>query len=93
MTFRDANNRIVSAAGAIGVDAQRVPFICECADPSCTDVLFIELSAYEAVRRHPRWFLHALGHDGTADVEVERYPAYVVAEKVGRAGEIAEQSS
>lgn len=71
----------MAAAGEIGVDERRVPFICECPDPACTDVLIIDLGDYEAVRRHPRRFLNARGHDGSAGVEVERHANYVVVEQ------------
>lgn len=90
-TFRDANQRIVAAAGQIGVDPQLVPFICECAEPSCTDVLLIDLVEYSAVRRNGRRFLHAPGHDDPVSMTVEVHPNYVVVEKVGAAGDTAEE--
>ena len=90
-TFRDANQRIVGAAGDIGVDPASVPFICECARESCTDVLLIELPEYEAVRRNPRRFLHAPGHEDDTGKVVQVQAGYVVAEKTGRAGEVAEE--
>lgn len=90
-TFREANQRIVAAAGEIGVGARSVPFICECADPSCTQVLPIDLADYEAVRRNPRRFLHADGHDDGLGEPVELHEGYVVVEKVGYAGEIVER--
>jgi hypothetical protein len=90
-TFRDANQRIVAAAGEIGIEPNAVPFICECSRESCTDVLLIELPEYAAVRRNPRRFLHARGHDDHTGIVVELHPGYVVVEKTGRAGEVAEQ--
>jgi hypothetical protein len=48
---------------------------------------------YERIRADPRLFLKAPGHDvaahGWATV-VERHGGYVVAEKLGRAGDIVE---
>ena len=41
-TFREANERIGAAAGVYDV-ATPVPFICECADPACTEVVRLEL--------------------------------------------------
>lgn len=90
-TFRDANQRIVAAATEIGVDARTVPFICECADSACTEVLLIDLAEYRAVRRHPRRFLHATGHRDDVGAVVEMHGSYIVVEKTGRAGEIAEE--
>jgi hypothetical protein len=88
--FREANERIVAAAGEIGVKSQAVPFICECADPACTQVLPIDLADYEAVRRHPRRFLHAQGHDDGIGEPVEAHAGYVVVEKTGVAGDVVE---
>jgi hypothetical protein len=91
VTFREANQRIVAAAGEIGVRTQSVPFICECADPACTQVLPIDLADYEAVRRNPRRFLHANGHDDGLGEAVELHEDYVVVEKRGLAGEIVDR--
>jgi hypothetical protein len=90
-TFRGANERIVAAAGEIGAGAQAVPFICECADPGCTQVLPIDLAEYVAVRRHPRRFLHAQGHEDGLGEPLEVHRGYVVVEKTGLAGDIAEE--
>jgi len=90
-TFRDANQRIVAAAGEIGVDPRAVPFICECAEASCTDVLLIELEDYAAVRRNPRRFIHAPGHLDDVSEVVEQHSTYVVAEKQAHAGDVAER--
>lgn len=90
-TFRDANERIVAAAGEIGVEPNAVPFICECADATCTQVLLIDLPEYERVRRHGRRFIHATGHDDPVSVIVEVHSHYVVVEKQNTAGEIAER--
>ena len=48
-TFRAANERIGAAAGVYDV-ATPVPFICECADPICTEVVLLELDQYEEIR-------------------------------------------
>ena len=90
-TFRDANERIVAAAGEIGLAPHAVPFICECADASCTQVLLIDLPEYTAVRRYPRRFIHAPGHDDPVSVVVEVHPGYAVVEKQSHAGDVAEQ--
>ncbi|HEV2590418.1 MAG TPA: hypothetical protein VGU02_00870 [Gaiellaceae bacterium] len=90
-TFRDANERIVKAAGEIGVDERAVPFICECAEEACTQVLLIDLAEYSAVRRHPRRFLHAAGHRDDVGTLIEMHGSYIVVEKTGVAGEIAEE--
>ncbi|MDP9491311.1 MAG: hypothetical protein M3P42_03790 [Actinomycetota bacterium] len=91
-TFREANERINAAAGVYAVDIP-VPFICECADPTCAEVVRLALSQYEEIRADSRHFLNVPGHQaaaqGAAAVVAER-EGYVIAEKVGHAGEIAE---
>jgi hypothetical protein len=90
VAFREANERIRGAAAAHGV-AERVPFICECADPGCTQILQLSLAEYEMIRAHRR-FLHAVGHHtGEHEMVIEEKPGYAVVEKVGRAGILVEE--
>ena len=88
--FRRSNERLERAAlthrfGA----ADRVPFLCECADPGCFEAVMLSIAEYEQVRAHARRFVLAAGHE---DVEaaheriVEAESGYVIVEKVGRAG-------
>jgi hypothetical protein len=91
--FRDANDGIDTIAYREGLaDGRPVPFICECSDPRCTVIISLTLPEYRRVRRNPRWFAHADGHE--TDVPgvvqpVERHDRYVIVEKIGAAGEIA----
>jgi hypothetical protein len=91
--FRKANEDISTTAEALGVDMP-VPLICECADPSCKEIIKLRLEDYAEVRAHPRRFLNAPGHHvaahGVADVVAER-EGYVIVEKRGYAGEVAER--
>ncbi len=94
VTFRKANERIEATADAMALVGQ-VPFICECSDSECTEIVRLDLPQYEEVRQHPRRFFVAPGHQhaaveaGAAVVVAER-PELVVVDKVGIAGEIAE---
>ena len=71
-----------------------VPFICECADETCTEIVQLTLPEYEEVRSHPRRFLNVHGHHvharGTAAIVFER-ERYIVVEKRGYAGAVAEE--
>lgn len=91
-TFREANERISAAAGVYAVDIP-VPFICECADPTCAEIVQLMLGQYEEVRADSRYFLNVPGHQaaaqGAAAVVAER-KGYVISEKTGHAGEIVE---
>ena len=65
--FRDVNERIAESAER--VDANPTEFVCECADPSCTDRVPVTLAEYENVRKQSTTFLLAPGH---AEAEIER---------------------
>lgn len=70
-----------------------IPFICECADTTCTQLLRLSLLEYEKVRSHPARFINVHGHqasEGWARV-VEEHDRFITVEKVGRAGELAEE--
>ena len=91
--FRRANEQIRTAAGTFGFDAP-IPFLCECTNERCTEVVRLTAAEYAEIRSHPRRFITALGHfehgDGHERV-VERRDGYETTEKVGEAGEIAEE--
>jgi hypothetical protein len=92
-TFRDANERIRAAAVDYGVETA-VPFICECADPKCVEIVRLVVDDYERVRGNPRWFVNAPGHDraaGPAACVVSSHDGWVLVEKVGHAGNVAEE--
>ena len=93
--FRGANDEIDTAAEDHGLDDGRpVPFICECSDPRCTQIISLTLREYRGVRSNPRWFAHALGHEEAIPGVVraiERNDRYLLVEKVGHAGEVARQ--
>ena len=90
--FRDANEHIRRTAEAYEVTT-RVPFLCECSDPACTEIVRLELADYLAVRANARWFLKAPGHSpdpGPAARIVREAKDHFVVEKTGHAAEVAE---
>ena len=88
--FRQVNERIKDVAD--GFEGDRYEFLCECADPSCTERITLATEEYEAVRANPTRFVLARGH-AAPQIEhvVEREEAHLVIEKVGLAGRIAAQ--
>jgi len=92
--FRDANERIGTFAAKHDLREDALPFICECADTRCHEIVTLPLDEYERVRSNPRWFVNAPWHQvaarGAATV-VEHHSGYVVVEKQGHAGEVAEE--
>ena len=59
--FREANEHIREAAIRHEF-SDRIPFLCECADERCTEIVRVSLADYEAVREHPERFLTAPDH-------------------------------
>ena len=90
--FREINERI--EAGAWNASAQeRIAFACECAALGCNLLVPLTVSEYESVRAHPRHFLLAPGHEELAiEAVVYRGDTYVVVEKQGDAGHVADES-
>jgi hypothetical protein len=91
-TFREANEAIRDAAASMNLNEQRpLPLICECADPSCSEILHLTTAEYEAVRADPSRFINAPGHvrnDQGWSRLVAEFRFYSVVEKVGEAAEI-----
>ena len=90
--FRDANERLERAAEEIvGSEAEDtpVPFLCECPQLECTQVVRLTLAEYERVRSGSRQGLAALGHeDPSIENVLERNERFVMTEKFGEAGEV-----
>ena len=93
-TFREANERIELAARN-AVLTGPIPFLCECADPTCTAVVRLTLEQYEHVRAHTHRFVSVSGHETLAvDAGAARIvpvAAHVVVELTGVAATIASQ--
>ena len=68
--FRDVNERIAESARQS--DADSTEFVCECADPHCTDRVEATLPEYEHVRSDATTFLLTPGH---AHHDIERVVA------------------
>jgi hypothetical protein len=91
-TFREANEQISDVAASMELsDEGMLPFICECADMGCTEIVRLTAREYEAVRQSPVLFINARGHERNAlgwGRVVDEFDRYTVVEKIGQAGEI-----
>jgi hypothetical protein len=90
--FREANEQIAPVARE--GELELVPFICECADESCTQIVRLSLDEYERVRVDSRHFLNVPGHEvnaGRYGQVVDSTGRFVVVEKLGEAGEIVRE--
>jgi hypothetical protein len=59
---RAANERIAQRAARLRF-AARVPLLCECADPSCRELIRLDLEEYRRIRAEPSRYVTAAGHD------------------------------
>ncbi len=88
--FRASNERLRRAAASHRFEArQRVPFVCECADPHCREIVMLRVEEYEHIRAHPTWFLLVAGHEDDEPIHeriVDAESGYAVVEKIGAAG-------
>ena len=64
--FRDVNERIAESAQRFNSD--EAEFVCECADPECTERVQATLDEYEHVRADGAQFLLLPGHE---DMRIE----------------------
>ena len=92
--FRSANEKIELEAESLGYRGAKVPFVCECPDLTCTDLVHLTMVDYENIRTGPTRFFVVPGHQaiavqaGAAIVTEERDDV-CIAEKIGIAGEVA----
>jgi hypothetical protein len=81
--FRDVNERIAESAQRFQADDTQ--FVCECADPTCTDRLQATLEEYEEVRADGTTFMLTPGHEhGDIERVVSRRRHFHVVEKMQR---------
>lgn len=83
-TFREANERIRERAEEYDAPLERIPFLCECPQAACVQIVRLTRSEYGAVRANPRHFFTAPGHEtaerGVARV-VNHQDAFTIVEK------------
>ena len=77
ISFRKANERLGEKRAELDAEG-RTPFLCECSDPRCTELVRLTLAEYERVRSNPRWFLIAGDHDPGASRTAEEHGAYAI---------------
>jgi hypothetical protein len=89
--FREVNERIAELGEVPHlVEAE---FVCECADASCNEQVRLSQAEYEAVRAEPVRFFVVPGHERAGiDRVVEAHEHYLVVDKRGEAGAVAEET-
>ena len=89
--FREVNEQVRRLADN-SHDSHTADFVCECGQDTCTDRIPLPLAIYEAVRNHPRRFIILPGHENEFEHVVERHDGFVIVEKEGAAGRVADRS-
>ncbi len=88
--FRSINERIEAGTWP-ATPSDAVAFRCECAALGCNLLVEVTIADYESVRADSRQFILAPGHEIPAVEQViRRTEAYVVVQKLGDAGRVAD---
>jgi hypothetical protein len=88
--FRRANQQLEERFREFGIQGL-TPFLCECGDIACTQVIRLKLDEYEAVRKEGARFAIIPGHQILeAERVVEENGRFNVVEKTGGGRRVAE---
>jgi hypothetical protein len=91
--FREVNENIARLEERHGTTMLEPVFLCECSNADCTQHITVGPDVYARVRKEPRQFLVIPGHeDPQLERVVETHRDYLIVEKIGAAGEVAEQT-
>jgi hypothetical protein len=90
-TFREANETLEQKADEIVGNGGPTPYLCECENERCMQVIRLTREQYESVRARPRTFVIAVGHQSPDDRVMEERPGFTIVEKTGEEGELVEQ--
>jgi hypothetical protein len=90
--FREVNEQVRRLAEGSDHSQSGADFVCECSQDTCMEHIHVPLATYEAVRSHPRRFIVLPGHENDFEHIVERDDGFLVVEKGGTAGRVAERN-
>jgi hypothetical protein len=63
VTFRDANEQIAERRAELDSFAGPTPFLCECEDEACTEIVRLSDEDYRRIRADPLAFVIVPGHE------------------------------
>jgi hypothetical protein len=87
--FRDANEGLVAKAAELGLGKERTPYLCECEDETCVEIIRLTRAEYEEVRADPKRFVVKTGHHQPPYDKVIREDAeFTIIQKTGEEGEL-----
>jgi hypothetical protein len=90
LRFREANEHIEDRRVELGID-ERVPYLCECEEPRCRELVRLSAGEYRAARVDEHHFLLIEDHPFRCGKVVKRTDGYMIVEKDGRAAEVIEE--
>ena len=91
-TFRRANESLAERRTDLGFDDETTPYLCECEDERCLELVRLNREEYESVRANPKRFVMVPSHQEPDDVLVRGGARFTVIEKTGHEGDlVAEQ--
>ena len=90
--FREANERLAERRAELSAVEGRTPYLCECEDESCTEIVRLTAEDYEAVRADPTHFVIVPDHP-THGAEIVRSGAgWICVAKAGASGAIVREA-
>jgi hypothetical protein len=91
--FREVNENIARLEESHGTTSTDPVYVCECANAACVEQIAIDDGTYSRVRAEARYFFVRPGHqDSELERVVETHVDFLVVEKTGAAGDVAEQT-
>jgi hypothetical protein len=90
--FREANEAIAARRAELESIEGSTPFLCECEDEACTELVRLTTEEYEAVRAVPNHFVVVRGHEAHDETVVREGEGWVCVAKDGAAGAIARET-
>jgi hypothetical protein len=91
---REVNERVGEVAAAWYGEDERLEFVCECSFDECSDRIRLRMAEYSRVRSSPEWFVLVPEHFAPEiEREVDRIGGYVIAEKIGVAADVADETA
>jgi hypothetical protein len=91
-TFRRANESLEREATGLGLVDEPTPYLCECEDERCVEIVQLNREEYETVRAYSKRFVMVPGHQEADSVVVREEARFAIVEKGGQEGDlVAEQ--
>lgn len=83
MLFREVNERLRELGEGFSLVSEGGDFVCECANPLCTEHVRMPLEVYEEIRAEPTHFFVIKGHEEPEfERTLEEHEQYLIVEKL-----------